>query len=146
MWDSIERGRCDWHDQSYISYTSGPATSAAASAPKKSNTSQPDPVYMVCRDFNSASGCKHGSSHDNGAVSHMHVCAYCDAVGRKSAHSVIKCRARGENAGGQHHESRQWSSQHNKNSYGGGHQSGYQQQGQSYLPQTYYNNYSKNGQ
>lgn len=152
IWDSVERGRCTWQDQGYIqdaririSYTSGPVLSGSAPSAKKMPAIHTDPVYSVCREFNTASGCKHSGSHDSGHIRYLHVCAYCDAVGRKSSHSVLKCRTRGENSANQQSENRQWS-QHNRNSNAGGHQSAYHAQGQSFRPAFHANNYSKNGQ
>lgn len=154
IWDSVERGRCTWQQDGFIqhaririSYTSGPAPLATVSTSKKVTPQQQEPVYIVCRDFNSSTGCKSNGTHESGTMKYMHVCAYCDAVGRKSSHSVIKCRARGDNANtayNQFSDNRQWPNQQQRQHNSGGSYGPQQSNNQGYRT-SYYNSHAKNG-
>lgn len=103
IWDCVDRGRCTWSDVGFIqeerirmSYTSG--------APSSSNTHPKTQANIItesllCRDFNSISGCKFQGTHEEGNIRKLHACAFCDAMGRRSNHSIQKCRSRHEHHG-----------------------------------------------
>lgn len=106
IWDAVDKGRCRWSDAGFIqeervriSYTNGPP--APNPSIVKNTPSAQHLESVLCRDFNSASGCRHSASHDEGHLRVLHVCAYCDPLGRRSNHSYHRCRFRLE-AMGQH--------------------------------------------
>ena len=50
---------------------------------------------LVCRAFNSRGGCKHRAQHDEGQVRLLHICAFCDSIGRHcTGHNVIGCNSK----------------------------------------------------
>lgn len=49
---------------------------------------------VTCRQFNSRSGCMHRESHADGQVYALHICTYCDSLGRTCYHSVRECERR----------------------------------------------------
>lgn len=104
IWDSVDKGRCVWSDTAFIrdaririSYTNGaPSTSSNGAHVWGGSGSQNDMTQVICRDFNNISGCKFSSSHDAGGLRHVHSCAYCDSVGRRSSHSIQNCRIKND--------------------------------------------------
>lgn len=128
IWDSVEKGWCSWDDARYIqdervriSYTGGaPAVTAGGSV-----HTRPGPATSLlsfpCKDYNGLSGCRHNSSHEENGIRFSHSCAYCDSMGRRSNHSIQRCRAKNENNQQHHHGSygrhaQDGSSWHNSNS------------------------------
>lgn len=112
-WDSIEQGRHTWQDQAVIqdarvriSYTSGPiaSTPTVQPTPKPKSVEPQDLIHVVCRDFNAPGGCKFSGNHDVGQVKKLHICAYCDTVGRKSGHSIQRCRSKSNNPNNNFHQ------------------------------------------
>lgn len=153
VWDMIEQGRCKWKDQGFIndarvriSYTSGPATSNA-SAPAKSKPQEvQEHLHVVCREYNTPGGCKFHANHEVGPVKKMHICAYCDSLGRKLNHSVQKCRSKLQNqppAQQNQFDNRGWSNPGYNQGQHNGYNSANSQQYQR--NQTYNQSYSKNG-
>lgn len=136
IWDSVENGRCKWSDHAYIqeervrmSFTSGPPSNPNTGPTR--HTIAHATEALLCRDFNSSGGCKHNASHDEGAFRLLHSCSFCDSVGRRSNHSIQKCRAkqeatRGQNTPSQYHQTydhKQWNQASSRNAqYGGQYQ------------------------
>lgn len=152
IWDHVEKGRCKWSSYTFIQnervrvcYMNMTQQGGNAAPPRNASMPSSDLRYVLCRDFNSTSGCRNNGSHDDGVVRYLHSCSHCDGIGRKSSHSYQRCRIRLDSYGnhqggsGQHSEGWQWqnqsrsgaptstaTSQHHGNKYGG-----YQQQGHS---------------
>lgn len=99
IWDAIESGAMTWDDKEliqeervHICLTS--ATQQGGQGPqygnRKANTNQ----EIVCRAYNSRGGCQFRDSHNDGGVYAMHICSYCDSVGRMCSHPVKECERR----------------------------------------------------
>lgn len=141
IWDLVEKGKCRWSDYQLIQderirlsymnlpHQGGPSSHASSHA-RSSSSPQVNVNSAICRDLNNIAGCKFNSSHEDGNVKHLHVCAHCDSMGKKSSHPYHRCRSRMD--GAQHHqgagdgqyEDRNWYNRgrHNhRNQYGHGH-------------------------
>lgn len=101
IWDSVEKGWCKWDDARFIqdervriSYTGGapPASQGGQHRPAAGSSIPSFP----CKDFNGLSGCRHASSHEDNGIRYTHSCAYCEAMGKRSNHSIQRCRAKHE--------------------------------------------------
>lgn len=130
IWDAIERGKCRWNSHYFIqeervrmSYGTLPQSTPVepvASVNPVPNRSAGDLPALLCRDFNSPQGCVFSGTHETLNVKHIHACAYCDSLGRRSAHSFQRCRARQDIGGGpSHHDNRAWQSNHRQQAHGG---------------------------
>lgn len=143
IWDQIERGKCSWRDKALIqeervrlsfigqSNAFQPHTSGSHIHHQKAN----ELVVVVCSAFNSPAGCKFQYSHDDGRIKHNHVCAHCEALGRRSNHSFQRCRTRMDgNQQSSHSQSypsdgRQWAGHYNRSDRQNYHSNGAQQPG-----------------
>ena len=102
VWDAVEKGEFKWSDSQLIhnsrvciAMTSGGRTLQAAQPESKQQRSE-----VICRAFNSRSGCRQRSHHDEGTTKHLHICAYCDSVGRHCpGHNVIGCNSKNSQPG-----------------------------------------------
>lgn len=131
IWDTIERGKCRWNSHYFIqeervrvSYSTLQHVPAPA-APTNgvvSNQNVQTPA-LLCRDFNGTHGCAFSGTHESGNVKYVHACAYCDSLGRRSAHSFQRCRARHDSnnhgANQPQHDARGWNNNHRQQSYNG---------------------------
>lgn len=112
IWDSVEKGWCRWEDANFIqdervriSYTGGAPPSAAGAA-VQSRAGVPGSLpSFPCKDYNGPSGCKHHSSHEENGIRYSHSCACCDSMGRRSNHSIQRCRSKNDNHYHQQHNS-----------------------------------------
>lgn len=112
IWDSVEKGWCKWDDAGFIhdervriSYTGAAPSSASSSSAVSGRAAGERLPSFPCKDFNSPSGCKHQASHEDNGIRYSHSCAYCDSMGRRSNHSVQKCRAKNDAYYHHHHGS-----------------------------------------
>lgn len=133
VWDSVEKGWCTWDDTAFIqeervriSYTGGAPSTAGQPVTQNRNagTSNNIPSFP-CRDFNGLSGCKHPGSHEDNGIRHTHSCAYCDSMGRRSNHSIQRCRSKNDgynhqnNLYGRHgHDGSSWYNSNSLRQYG----------------------------
>lgn len=128
VWDCIERGKCNWDSRQFIqdervrmSFNSG----APSAGPQHSNSSSKnvsnDSRPVLCRDYNSLSGCRHNGSHEEHGIKYLHACSHCDAMGRRSSHSYPRCRSKfdvnNQSTHGQH-DNRQWFNGHGRQPHG----------------------------
>lgn len=104
VWDSIESGAFTWADRdiiqeervrmcltsSSIGLTNGNHQGSQNNWSKKQNGAQ----EVICRSFNTRMGCNFRDSHTEGQVFALHICTYCDSLGRSCAHSVRECERR----------------------------------------------------
>lgn len=85
---------------------------------------------VTCRQFNTRNGCPHKESHAEGQVYSLHICTYCDSVGRTCYHSVRECErqlshtrndngpnGRNRNASNNHHQFNAGHQHQNYNTY-----------------------------
>lgn len=155
VWDAVEKGRCKWGDYRYIQdarvrlcYMTAPGP-VGASGNIGPRTGAPTPATevktVVCPEFNGPQGCVFSSDHDDGNIRYSHACAYCSALGRRSAHSFQRCRTRIDAIThanpGQTSDTRAWHQAQDRPSAGHGTSSGHG----SRQPQGYPHAHSKNG-
>lgn len=103
VWDSVEAGSITWADRDIIQEErvriclTGGHTQPSGS---NSNTyqiparRQQGMQEVTCRAYNSRSGCPQRDSHPDGQVFAMHICSYCDSIGRACYHSIRECERR----------------------------------------------------
>lgn len=158
IWDNVEKGRCKWDSYGFIqdervriSYMN--STPSVHANINSQQSKAPNPAVhqgeggnVVCRDFNSPSGCRFNHTHDVGPIKYLHVCSHCDALGRKSQHSFQKCRTRTESVGAgsgsfNQYDGRQWNNNNRQSNYQGHYQNPPYNQ---YRNQQYQGNHSKN--
>lgn len=123
VWDSIEAGLFTWADRDIIqdervrmcltasSISTTPSYTNANTA-RKGHALQ----EVVCRPYNTRMGCNSKESHMDGQVYALHVCTYCDSIGRSCAHSVRECERRLAHTRNDH------PSQYNRNRFPQGYQ------------------------
>lgn len=143
VWDQIEKGKCSWRDKALIqeervrlSFIGQSNANPVCTLGNNMNQKANDLIVVVCSAFNSPAGCKFQYSHDDGRIKHNHVCAHCEALGRRSNHSFQRCRTRLDGSHqtgyGQPHlsDGRQWAgsfNRHDRQNYNntGGQQNGF---------------------
>lgn len=123
IWDAIERGRCTWANYHYIQQERVRISFVTSNQPnnmsQNSHASRPsaqqttDVRSLLCRDYNGPHGCRFTATHEEANVKYLHACAHCDSMGRRSAHSFQRCRARMD--GQNYSDQRSW--QHKKQDY-----------------------------
>ena len=94
VWDAVERREIAWDDtqsihnhRMTIALTGPGRTGTSGSAESRTNRQK-----AICRPFNARGGCRHRSHHDEGQVRFLHICAFCDSVGRHCpGHNVLGC-------------------------------------------------------
>lgn len=128
VWDCIERNKCNWNSYQFIqdervrmSFISGTPSGGSLNANSSSKSVSNDSRPVLCRDYNSLSGCRHHGTHEEQGIKYLHACSHCDAMGRRSSHSYPRCRSKFEGTGqGQqgNYDSRQWSHNHGRQQYG----------------------------
>lgn len=103
IWDAIEDGSITWSDSDVIqeervrmcltSQHAQPLYSqnSAYQIPARRNQGLQE---LACRAFNTRNGCHHRDSHPEGSVFLLHICTYCDSVGKACYHSVRDCERR----------------------------------------------------
>lgn len=100
IWDTIEEGSITWADTEFIqeervrmcltSNTTQLATNTYQIPARRNQGLQEVP----CRAFNTRAGCQHRDSHVDGSIYSLHICTYCDSVGKACYHSVRECERR----------------------------------------------------
>ena len=94
IWDAVEKGQLKWSDTQLIenhrfciAMTGGGRATQAAGGEVKGAKSE-----VICRAFNSRAGCRSRTHHDEGQVKHLHICSFCDSLGRHcTGHNVLGC-------------------------------------------------------
>lgn len=104
VWDMIEAGQITWADKEIIQEErvrislTAPMLSGGGHLSQYGQTGNnrrpPGSQEVVCRQFNTRLGCQHKESHYDGNVYALHVCTYCDSIGRICQHSVRECERR----------------------------------------------------
>lgn len=102
VWDSIEAGSITWSDRATIQDERVRIclTSVYSNIPHQNNTYQIPArrnqglQEVTCRPFNTRAGCPQRESHADGQVYSLHICTYCDSVGKVCYHSVRDCERR----------------------------------------------------
>ena len=91
IWDQVEKGRMAWGDNQNIqNHRLRMATIPRGSTQPESRSHARK--ECICRSFNSRAGCRFRTHHEEGQVRLMHLCAFCDSVGRQcTGHNVIAC-------------------------------------------------------
>lgn len=138
VWDCIEKGKCNWNSYQFIqdervrmSFISGAPSGNIASGVSHNKSSNHDLKVLLCRDYNSISGCRHHGTHEDQGVKLLHACSHCDAMGRRSSHSYMRCRSKLDTApypGQSTHDNRHWHQSNSRQHYSG--HTGDAQQGQ----------------
>ena len=93
VWDQVEKGNLKWNDHQLIqnqrfrmALSNGNRGNVGGEA--KGNSRR----ECICRAFNTRAGCRHRAHHEEGQVRFMHLCAYCDSVGRQcTGHNIVDC-------------------------------------------------------
>lgn len=130
IWDTIERGKCKWNSYYFIqeqrvrvSYSTLQQVPAVAPSGIGAHIQQShEGAALLCRDFNGPQGCSFSGTHESANVKYVHACAFCDSLGRRSAHSFQRCRARQDSHHGchqGHQDSRGWNNSHRHHPYSG---------------------------
>lgn len=118
IWDCVERGKCLWTSYQFIqdervrmSFISGTPSGNSASG-NTSHKSGPHNIKIVlCRDYNAVSGFRFNGTHEDQSVKYLHACSHCDAMGRRSSHSYMRCHSKldsGSHSNHISHDNRQW--------------------------------------
>lgn len=103
IWDSVEDGSIAWSDADVIQEERVRMclTSHHAQISYAQNNTYQIPARrnqglqeLACRAFNTRNGCHHRESHVEGSVYLLHICTYCDSVGKACYHSVRDCERR----------------------------------------------------
>ena len=106
VWDAVERRELSWGDSQLIQNLRVSIAITGCSKPgnqlvqaeHKGGRSE-----TICRAFNSRNGCRHRSHHKEGGTRHLHVCSFCDAVGRHClGHNVMGCNNKTQYPGPPH--------------------------------------------
>lgn len=129
VWDSIESGAFTWADRAAIQdervriCLTGTASVNTASSNQNSSTRRAAGAQdAICRAYNSRSGCSYRENHMEGYIYNLHICTYCDSLGKACVHSVRECERRlnhTRNDNGSYPQNR------NRGSYGNGQQHQY---------------------
>ena len=97
VWDAVEAKEITWADDQSIQNRririaitgGGGGSKPAAHAEQDSRGSKTE---VICRPFNNRAGCRQRSHHDEGQVRWLHICSFCDSVGRHcTGHNAIGC-------------------------------------------------------
>lgn len=98
IWDAVESGALGWDDKEAIQeervricLTGNNVASNHNSVQHGSKRSQNVSQKIVCRAYNSRSGCPSRDSHNEGSVFALHICGYCDSVGHTCSHPIRDC-------------------------------------------------------
>ena len=92
IWDGVEKGTFRWNDYQIIqNHRVCIALTAVGAAGTGNNNTQVTQREYVCRDFQTRAGCRHRTSHMDGDIKLLHVCAFCDCVARTCYHSALAC-------------------------------------------------------
>lgn len=103
VWDLVEAGSISWADRDIIQEERVRiCLTGASNQSNNSNSStyqiparrQHGMQEVTCRAFNSRSGCPQRDSHQDGQVFALHICNYCDSIGRACYHSIRECERR----------------------------------------------------
>lgn len=104
VWDSIEAGALTWADRDMIQEERVRMCLTAATNNASNNTMSYNNTNatrknhgaqeVICRQYNTRSGCQFRESHMDGNVFALHYCTYCDSIGRSCGHSVRECERR----------------------------------------------------
>ena len=94
VWDAVERQDLRWGDTQLIQNMR--VMSAIAAGQKATASGAVDHKLgkqeVICRQFNTRAGCRQRTHHDEGQVRHIHLCAFCDSLGRHCpGHNVMGC-------------------------------------------------------
>lgn len=118
IWDCVERRKCTWTSYQFIqdervrmSFISGAPSGNSASNNATNKSVSHDIKVVLCREYNSVSGCRFHGTHEEHNVKYLHACSHCDAMGRRSSHSYMRCRAKMDAGSHNSHgsyENRQW--------------------------------------
>lgn len=160
IWDSVEKGRCEWNSYQYIQeqrvricyMSSQSANLPGANNGSRQATITPSTaqITVLCRDYNGPSGCRFTTGHEDGVVKYMHACAHCDSMGRRSAHSFQRCRSRADMPQGAppsvQSDNRQWGNQQQRHQQPGPYGQAQAQPGTGNRQNSYHSNTGpKNG-
>lgn len=128
IWDCVEKGKCKWDGYQFIqdervrmSFISGTPSGDSAHIDSSKSGSH-DVRVVLCRDYNSVSGCRFHSSHEEQNIKHLHACSHCDAMGCRSSHSYQRCRSKMElvsHTAHAQHDNRQWHQGNARQHYSG---------------------------
>lgn len=97
MWDCVENGTIKWGNRDTIQqervriFLTGGGIMLNAGASNTQKRGQYGTQEVVCRAFNTRQGCMHRDSHQDGPVFALHICSYCDHIGRSCSHSIKEC-------------------------------------------------------
>lgn len=103
IWDEVESGAMVWADRDMIQEERvRMCLTSVYNTPNNSQISayqiparrQQGLQEVTCRQFNTRNGCAHRESHVEGQVYALHICTYCDSLGRTCFHSVRECERR----------------------------------------------------
>lgn len=104
IWDAVETGHLRWSDKAIIQeervrmcltdHMPNNSYNSTQHVQGSVHRKAPPSHEVVCRQFNTRAGCYHRESHSNGTVQYLHVCSYCDSIGRLCYHSVRECERR----------------------------------------------------
>ena len=100
IWDEVEKGNLTWRDRQSIHNHRCMMAIPSSRPPLVHEGRQTSKRDCICRAYNSRGGCRHRSHHEEGQVRLMHICSFCDSVGRQcTGHNVIECdsKLRGPN-------------------------------------------------
>lgn len=97
IWDCVEEGHIRWADRDSIQQErvriclTGGGVMLNHTTANAQRRGQNGAQEVVCRAYNTRQGCSYRDSHQDGAVFAMHICSYCDHIGRACAHSIKEC-------------------------------------------------------
>ena len=99
IWDEVEKDHLRWSDRQLIhNHRVSMAISGSKGRGQYTTTNsnhtegRAQRTEVICRAFNSRSGCRHRSHHDEGHIRHQHICSFCDSINRHcTGHNVLGC-------------------------------------------------------
>lgn len=145
VWDCIEKGTIKWADRDTIQQErvticlTGGGVVLNQTVPNAHRRGQQGVIEVVCRSYNTRQGCSYRDSHHDGPVFALHICSYCDHIGRACAHSIKECERKITHARGYQDNGGQGSQQ---GGYQGNTYQGYNRQNN--LNQGYNRHYNQN--
>ena len=92
VWDKVDRGILLWDDTQGIHNFKVSLALAGNGRQGHDSEHKSQRRECICRAFNTRAGCRNRSHHEDAHIRFMHLCSYCDSIGRQcTGHNVIDC-------------------------------------------------------
>ena len=95
VWDAVEKKHFTWGDDQHIQNLRASIAISGSNKTTQGNSNSEgkgSKSEVICRMYNSRNGCRSRSHHDEANVRYLHICAFCDSLGRHCpGHNVLGC-------------------------------------------------------